>query len=443
MKKRVRGHLFTQFMLCFSAVVILAAGSVFERAEAMKENWNENGGSTVYINRNGSIVRNDWVSTDGETYYMQADGKPVTGIAVINRRTYFFDQAGRLINDGWFSSQGKRYYIQNGNMLKGWHTLYDRRYYFDGDGCMHTGWLRAGKDTYYLNQDGTMATGWIKVDGCDYLLDKQGKLQTKSYRNGDGFVIFDRYHNYAWLDLKQAADAFANLTGKDLEVFGSFKVSSQDQKKIMEQIGLLQEDGHQVSFMLYMPFGGGIAYRCRQPFYTASTIKGIYLSSLYMDDPEVYESYPGYFQDAIYYSDNYSYEFLYETYGDAPLQNAARLSGVKPELFHDYYADCSAAELAQLWLYNYAVLNYMDFPADLRECYEECKTAPIRAAVNPLKTQSKAGWLDDEDGAANDAGVVFTPQGPYILAVMSDHPGDTDVLKDLITVLNQIVLSGQ
>ena len=105
MKKRVRGHLFTQFMLCFSAVVILAAGSVFERAEAMKENWNENGGSTVYINRNGSIVRNDWVSTDGETYYMQADGKPVTGIAVINRRTYFFDQAGRLINDGWFSSQ--------------------------------------------------------------------------------------------------------------------------------------------------------------------------------------------------------------------------------------------------------------------------------------------------------------------------------------------------
>ena len=63
-----------------------------------------------------------------------------------------------------------------------------------------------------------MATGWIKVDGCDYLLDKQGKLQTKSYRNSDGFVIFDRYHNYAWLDLKQAADAFANLTGKDLEV---------------------------------------------------------------------------------------------------------------------------------------------------------------------------------------------------------------------------------
>ena len=132
-------QLFSQFMLCFSAVVILAAGSVFERAEAMKQNWNENGGSTVYINRNGSIVRNDWVSTDGETYYMQADGKPVTGIAVINRRTYFFDQAGRLINDGWFSSQGKRYYIQNGNMLKGWHTLYDRRYYFDGDGCMHTG----------------------------------------------------------------------------------------------------------------------------------------------------------------------------------------------------------------------------------------------------------------------------------------------------------------
>ncbi|MBR3364652.1 MAG: hypothetical protein IKG53_07245 [Solobacterium sp.] len=443
MKKKARSRLFSQFMLCFSAVVILAAGSVFERAEAMKENWNEDSGGIVYINRNGSIVRNDWVSSDGDTYYMGSDSKPVKGMAVIDRKTYFFDTGGHLVTDGWFSSEGKRYYIQNGSMLKGWHTLFDQNYYFNGDGSMHTGWLKTGKGNFYLQENGTMASGWIKADGCDYLLDKQGRQQTKSYRNSDSLVIFDRFHGYAWLDLKQAANAFATLSGKDLEVFGTFTVSKEDQKLISEQIELLQKDGHQVSFMLYIPFGGGVAYNCKQPFYTASTIKGIYLSSLYMDDAGSYESYPGYFQDAIYYSDNYSYEFLYETYGDAPLQNAARMVGVKPELFHDYYADCSAAELAQLWLYNYAVLNYMDFPAELRECYEEVETAPIRDAVRPLKTQSKAGWLDEEDGAANDAGIVFTPEGPYILAVMSDHPGNTDVLKDLVSVLNKIVLSKQ
>jgi hypothetical protein len=144
------------------------------------------------------------------------------------------------------------------------------------------------------------------------------------------------------------------------------------------------------------------------------------------------------------YSDNVSYCALYETYGDDAMKKAADRVNVSPDLFQDYYADLTPSELARLWLYDYAVINYLGFPDDLRECFEETENAVIRECTGGLRTQTKAGWLEQEDGmSAHDAGVVFTDRGPYIIAVMSDQPGDTAVLKKLVTALHEAVISIQ
>ena len=64
--KKKRSHLFGSFMLCFAMVLLLGAGSVFERAEALKENWPIYDGSLRFIDRNGSMVRGSWLVDDGD-----------------------------------------------------------------------------------------------------------------------------------------------------------------------------------------------------------------------------------------------------------------------------------------------------------------------------------------------------------------------------------------
>lgn len=440
-KKRQKSHLFRSFMVCFSAILLLAAGTVFEKADAMKESWNTVDGSLFYIDAEGSILRSSWLDTDGGRYYLQDDGSPSRGIMEIDGRTYYFDQNGRIARD-WFSYNGARYYIKNGEPLKGWQQIDQKTYWFDEEGRMQRGWLKINNDVFYLNDDGSLASGWIEHDGRDYLIDPDGRLHTKSYWDKGELVALDPWQGYARLNLAKEAFVIAAVRGSDLQAFGNVKISDDELAKINAEITKLKKDGHELGFVVYLPGRGGIAYNSHMPFYSASTIKGTYFTSLYAADAGSYDSFPGNYQNAVYYSDNYSYEVMYEQYGDEAMRKAAASVMVEPSLFHDYYADYTAGELAQLWLYNYAMLNYGGIPSDLVECYEEAEPSAIRDAVKPLKTQTKAGWYDAPDGSvANDAGIVFTDKGPYIIAVMSDQGGDVEVLESLIRVLNGAVLN--
>ena len=440
-KKKIRRPLFTSFMFCFSVAVLLAAGSVFERTEALKETWAVYDGSLRFIDRGGNFVRGSWLVNDGDLYYMKEDGSITVGTAEIDGRTYYFDQSGRIAS-GWYTEKGHRSYIKNGKLLTGWQTLDGARYFFDENGVMQTGWLEQKEGTYYFGRDGKLASGWISDEGRDYLIDEKGMLVKKSFRNGDELVVLDPYRGYARLNLAEESAMLSDISSMGLQCFGSFEAADEKMKAISTAAEELCLDGHHVGFVVWVPSVGGISFQPNRIFYSASTLKGPYITSLWMKAPSAYEDYAGWFQDAIYYSDNFSYTALYEQFGDDPLKEAAGQVNVSPDYFHDYYADLTPAGLAKLWLYDYAVINYFGFPDDLRECFEETENAVIRECTGGLKTQTKAGWLDQEDGmSAHDAGVVFTEKGPYIIAVMSDQPGDTAVLKKLVTALHDAVIS--
>lgn len=84
----------------------------------------------------GTYVTNDFVVSNGNTYYFDGEGNKATG----------FVDAGGL------------------------------RYYMDGDGVRKTGFVEVDGSKYYLEADGRMVTGWKDIDENTYYFDQEGKM---------------------------------------------------------------------------------------------------------------------------------------------------------------------------------------------------------------------------------------------------------------------------
>lgn len=174
----------------FSAAVLLSAGiSMTSFAEG---NWAEENGGWTYYNDNGErvisqlleldgnyyfmdqeglMVSNQWVSIDNEDagqedepekhwYYFQANGKAyrrsdstssgVTRTKEIDGKKYAFDEAGRMLY-GW---------VSEGERLTGEDAWQEGEYYFgqEDDGAMKLGWQRlkihADTDDEMMPDDG-------------------------------------------------------------------------------------------------------------------------------------------------------------------------------------------------------------------------------------------------------------------------------------------------
>lgn len=93
----------------------------------------------------GAMYKNMWLSLNSKYYYLDSDGKMVTGTKVIDGKTYTFDE--------------------NGIMLSGWIQNGDNWYYYNSSGVMvKNDWLLYNNVYYYLDNDGKMVTGWHYLD---------------------------------------------------------------------------------------------------------------------------------------------------------------------------------------------------------------------------------------------------------------------------------------
>ena len=69
-----------------------------------------------------------------------------------------------VMESGWTNKENQWYYYDHGEKKTGWlHT--DYWYYLDKDGKMVTGLASVGNQQYYFDQSGAMQTGWIQADG--------------------------------------------------------------------------------------------------------------------------------------------------------------------------------------------------------------------------------------------------------------------------------------
>ena len=87
--------------------------------------------------------------------------------------------AGVKLKNSWLQDEGNYYYLdENGTPVTGWRTVDGRSYYFLPSGTMATGWQRISGSGYYFFSDGTRATGWQRIDGHTYYFSPNGVAQS-------------------------------------------------------------------------------------------------------------------------------------------------------------------------------------------------------------------------------------------------------------------------
>ena len=113
----------------------------------------------------GTYIENDFVESEGKTYYLGEDGNRVTGWQEINGRRYHFTKKGVMEKEVWKDTDdGKRYLEADGTVAIGWVKLDDGAYYFDEDGYMVTGEQRIGSSDCVFDEDGKLISRESKID---------------------------------------------------------------------------------------------------------------------------------------------------------------------------------------------------------------------------------------------------------------------------------------
>lgn len=264
-------------------------------------------------------------------------------------------------------------------------------------------------------------------------------------------------------------DLFLNLRfegkSQQMSFIGSASselVSEDVQEALKADITEIEATGNSVGFvMIDITSGDGIAYNADEEFYSASSIKGVYLAALVYQQPNVLsENFAG-IESSLRYSDNDAYYALCLTFLDSCLREWYLEADTEFDDPNFCYPYISARDMARLWLRNYLYFTSGSAEgSELAALYINPNRSTIKQTLGASYiTYSKAGWNDATgvlfEGStyapsAVDAGIVFAGEEgsyPYVVAIMSDYPASLEKLDSLVAHLDsahtQLVLSAQ
>ena len=145
------------------------------------------GSSYYYIDEDGTLTINNWVTFDNASYYFGKTGKMYrNGVYSIYGDKYLFESDGTMVsgNGGTdlYDFKNKTYAIRSDgtlviNKIK---QIDGKKYYFNSNGVMQTNKIiTIGKLKYYFNSSGKLLTNKkIKLKGKTYYSNKNGVLST-------------------------------------------------------------------------------------------------------------------------------------------------------------------------------------------------------------------------------------------------------------------------
>lgn len=259
-----------------------------------------------------------------------------------------------------------------------------------------------------------------------------------------------------------ALKGISGLDGSAQISTSGFVLGTDLQLQLEQELNIFASDGYSASFVLVdTTTGAALSSYGDAIRYSASAIKGPYVLSLAatgtIDLDGVYQAS----DDANYWtqqlieqtitvSDNDAYTSLYETYQSTPLAQWLDGIGVTADMTAGEYLNLSAIDMARMWAQGYGYLfsdetsgepGSADARTWLASEYADTLNSSIHMALGEqYSVYTKAGWIGGEGGlyALNDAGIVRSSSGDYVLAVMMDASGEYGLLTELITLLDQI-----
>ena len=117
-----------------------------------KAGWIEKKGKRYFVNEEGRLYQNQFISFGKTYYYCMGDASIVQGKQYpVKGVLYTFDENGVMqIIPGWGEYNGRKYYIN------------------PSTGFPYIGWITFGKTAYYTDANGLLVSGWQKINGFSY-----------------------------------------------------------------------------------------------------------------------------------------------------------------------------------------------------------------------------------------------------------------------------------
>ena len=152
-----------------------------------------------------------------------SDGSTVMESGWTNKENqwYYYDHGEK--KTGWLHTDYWYYLDQDGKMVTGLASVGNQQYYFNQSGAMQTGWLKSGNKWYYLNKSGVMVTGWAQIGWKWYYFNEDGAaVKDDVVIDGKTYTFRD---DYSWIsnctrkEFVERAKRYLGCNEKD----GSFK----------------------------------------------------------------------------------------------------------------------------------------------------------------------------------------------------------------------------
>ena len=244
-------------------------------------------------------------------------------------------------------------------------------------------------------------------------------------------------------DAYRDANVFANLNRASgsggVTAFNGYAPSPGVVSRLNNAVNRIRGSGYDVGMiMMDLAKGTGVACNPDAIFYSASTIKGPYVASLVEARPGTLRSEARRIQSVLRYSDNDAYTQLRGIYGPSSLSAWCASSAVRGNVASGNYTYYSARELAKLWARANMFFSGSPVGAELGGWFQSPEISVIRSMLaGRYVTRSKAGWIGMAGyNATGDAGLVYAPNGTYVMAILTNAPAQFHLLQDAVLAMD-------
>lgn len=154
------------------------------------------------------IAKADWIEKEEGIQYENEEGELLKGFQEIKEKKYYFDKDGYLKKGKFFCEEDQQYYYANkeGVIQKDVIKTKDGFYIADENGCLKTGFLEYEGNRYFFNGAADMVKGWFKSDGNWYYAGDDGITMT-------GFITVDEKRYYLNDDGTRVSNTVMELDG--------------------------------------------------------------------------------------------------------------------------------------------------------------------------------------------------------------------------------------
>lgn len=185
-----------------------------KQGELVKNDWLKYQGYWYFMDGAGGMIHGDWICSEDIWYYFKDSGIMMSNEwKFYNNRWYYLKSSGAMASNEWIYDQGNWYFVKSSGAMASqeWVYIQGKWYYFESSGVMKKStwffyrgdwyyltdsgallrddWFYYGDTWYYVKGSGAMASNeWVQVQDKWYYLDSSGKMLRNTY-TPDGYYV--------------------------------------------------------------------------------------------------------------------------------------------------------------------------------------------------------------------------------------------------------------